>query len=279
MRCQHCGSTNSEHEHRCHHCGRWIEGLSATLVPLRSSALPAAQPAALPEAAVAALPEPPTAPALPPRQPSLFPGERPKVIPFDSFATGRATREQVARARRPARPAASSNAAARTNQQSLDLRPRAPRQQTVYDEAPIAAIRMRLKAALVDLALCTVGVGLAAGVFRLLCGTVTPTYKTSFFYAAAVGTMILAYHLFWCLVGRETAGMRCFRLRLLTFDGSPPGWRLRLFRFAASCLGSGALGLGLAWALMDEEGLTWHDHMSHTFPTVHDPNPGTFHRK
>jgi hypothetical protein len=30
---------------------------------------------------------------------------------------------------------------------------------------------------------------------------------------------------------------------------------------------------------MDEEGLTWHDHMSHTFPTVHDPNPGTFHRK
>lgn len=275
MRCQYCGSTNSEHEHRCHHCGRWIEGLPVTALPRRSAALPAAQPAAV----VAAPPEPHAAPALPPRQPSLFPGDRPKIIPFDSIATRRATREQVARARRQTRPAASYRAPARISQQSLDLRPRAPRQQTVYDEAPIAAIRMRLKAALVDLALCAVGVGLAASVFRLLGGTIKLTYKTSFIYAAAVGTMLLAYHLFWCLVGRETAGMRCFRLRLVTFDGSPPGWRLRLFRFAATCLGIGALGLGLVWALMDEEGLTWHDHMSKTFPTIHDPAPGTFHRK
>jgi hypothetical protein len=39
------------------------------------------------------------------------------------------------------------------------------------------------------------------------------------------------------------------------------------------------LGLGMFWALMDEEGLTWHDHMSRTFPTVQDPNPGSFRRE
>lgn len=275
MRCQHCGTANSDDEHRCQHCGRWIEGAPVTAISHRSSALPAAQPAV----DLAPPAEPHATPALPPRQPSLFPGDRPKIIPFESIATGRATREQVARARRQTRPAVSAAAAARTNQQSLDLRPRAPLQQTVYDEAPIAAIGLRLNAALVDLALCSVGVGLAAGVFRLLGGTFALAHKTAFFYAGAVGAMLLAYHLFWCLVDRESPGMRCCHLRLLTFDGSPPDWRLRLFRFAATCLGFGALGLGLLWALMDEEGLTWHDLMSKTFPTVHDPHPGTFHRK
>ena len=27
-------------------------------------------------------------------------------------------------------------------------------------------------------------------------------------------------------------------------------------------------GLGLLWSLADEESLTWHDHMSKTFPTI-----------
>jgi len=29
-----------------------------------------------------------------------------------------------------------------------------------------------------------------------------------------------------------------------------------------------SLGLGLVWALVDEESLTWHDHISKTFPTA-----------
>jgi hypothetical protein len=28
-----------------------------------------------------------------------------------------------------------------------------------------------------------------------------------------------------------------------------------------------AAGIGLLWALVDEERLTWHDYMSKTFPT------------
>ncbi|MGA2327132.1 MAG: RDD family protein [Bryobacteraceae bacterium] len=249
--------------------------MPAGVLARHSTAVPALQPAST----VVAPPEQRTSLGLPPRQPSLFPGDRPKIIPFDSIGPGRPPREQLARARRPRQPAAPSGAGARTGQQSLDLRPRDPRPQTVYDEAPIASTRVRLRAAFLDAALCAVGVGFAAAVFHLFGGAFALGRKTAVFYAGAVTAMLLAYHLFWCLLGRETAGMRCFRLRLLTFDGSPPGWRLRLFRFAATCLGLSAVGLGLVWALVDEEGLTWHDHMSKTFPTVHDPNPGTFHRK
>ena len=29
-----------------------------------------------------------------------------------------------------------------------------------------------------------------------------------------------------------------------------------------------AAGIGMLWALVDEDGLTWHDHISGTFPTI-----------
>lgn len=273
MRCRHCGCSNSEHEHRCRHCGRWLEGSPSAFPVQDSAAVPAPQPEP------AALPEGRTAPGVAPRQPSLFPGDRPKVIPFESLSTGRLAQEQIARVRRQTQRAPRPGASAPTSQQSLDLRPSAPRRRTVYDEAPIASPRVRLKAALLDVAVFAVALCLAAATFHFMGGTFTPTRREGAFFGAAVAALFLFYHLFWCVLGRETAGMRCFRLRLLTFDGSAPDLRLRLFRFAATGLGIGAAGLGLIWALVDEEGLTWHDHISKTFPTVHDPNPGTFHRK
>jgi uncharacterized RDD family membrane protein YckC len=237
-------------------------------------------------AAVPALaPEPPpvqeeqTQPAKPLRQASLFASDRPKVIPFESAAAGRIARDRLARARRQPQPAPQPASAPRTSQQSLDFRPRAQRQQTSCVEAPIAAPQIRLKAALADAGLLAAGVALAALTFRLMGGSFVLAHGAAVFYAGAVAAMALFYHLFWCVLGRETAGMQVFRLRLVTFDGSSPGWRLRLLRFGATCLSIGAAGMGVVWALVDEEKLTWQDHMSKTFPMVHDPNPGTFHRK
>jgi len=42
---------------------------------------------------------------------------------------------------------------------------------------------------------------------------------------------------------------------------------------AAACLSLCSAGLGLIWSLADEEGLTWHDHMSKTFPTIRVERP------
>jgi uncharacterized RDD family membrane protein YckC len=209
----------------------------------------------------------------------LFGGERPKVIPFESVAAGRIARDQLNRARRQSPSATQSGTAQRTVQQSLDFRPRAQRQQTEYVEAPIAAPQVRLKAALVDAVLMTAGVAIAALTFRVMGGSFVVTKETAAFYGGAVAAMALFYQLFWCVLGRETAGMRLFRLRLVTFDGSEPAWRMRVLRFGATCLGLVAAGMGLVWALVDEEKLTWQDHISKTFPMVHDPNPGTFHRR
>lgn len=272
VRCRHCGCSNSEHEHRCRHCGRWLEG-SLSGYPVQDSA---AVPATQPEPAV---PQERTALGNAPRQPSLFPGDWPKIIPFESLSSGRMTREQLARVRRQSQRGMRPGVTVPTSQQSLDLRPSAPRRRTVYDEAPIAGPRVRLKAGLVDGAVFAAALGLAAAAFHFMGGAFALTHRAGAFFGAAAAALFVFYHLFWCVLGRETAGMRCFRLRLLTFDGSAPDLRLRLLRFAATGLGIGAAGLGLIWALVDEEGLTWHDHISKTFPTVQEPNPGTFHRK
>lgn len=273
MRCKYCGSSTSEHEHRCHHCGRWLQG-SQPVFPIGNSA-----------AVPALAPEPPpveeerTQPARQARQASLFASDRPKVIPFESAAAGRIARDRMARARRQPQPAPQPATAARTSQQSLDFHPRAQRQQTACVEAPIAGPRVRLKAACADAGLLAAGVAIAALTFYLMGGSFALADGAAVFYGGAVAAMALFYHLFWCVLGRETAGMQLFQLRLVTFDGSSPSWRLRLLRFGATCLSIVAAGMGLVWALVDEEKLTWQDHMSKTFPMVHDPNPGTFHRK
>ena len=41
----------------------------------------------------------------------------------------------------------------------------------------------------------------------------------------------------------------------------------RFYRTASGFLSLLAAGVGLLWGLVDEETLTWHDHISKTFPT------------
>jgi uncharacterized RDD family membrane protein YckC len=61
--------------------------------------------------------------------------------------------------------------------------------------------------------------------------------------------------------------MRFAGLKLVDFDGHPPDREQRGLRQLASLLSIVSAGLGLVWALVDEENLAWHDHISKTFPT------------
>lgn len=272
LRCRYCGSSTSEHEHRCHHCGRWLKG-PQPIFPVANSA---AVPAPAPEPPLAG--QEPAQPARPARQASLFASDRPKVIPFESAAAGSLARTRLGRTRRQSRP---PNAAAPQvrQQQKLDFRPSAQRPQTACIEVPAAPPQVRLKAACADTGLVAAGVALAALPFHLMGGSFEMARGAAVYYAGAVAAMALFYHLFWSVLGRETPGMQLFGLRLLTFDGSRPGWRLRVLRLGAVCLSIVAAGIGLVWALVDEEKLTWQDHISETFPITHDPTPRTFHRK
>jgi uncharacterized RDD family membrane protein YckC len=53
-------------------------------------------------------------------------------------------------------------------------------------------------------------------------------------------------------------------LRLVNFDGRPATARQRRRRVWASAASMASLMLGFLWAAVDDEKLTWHDHMSET---------------
>ena len=95
---------------------------------------------------------------------------------------------------------------------------------------------------------------------------------------AAFALVSMFYGLIWAIAGRETAGMRFTDLHLITFDGFPVDARGRALRFVTTWLSFCSGGLGLLWAVADEENLTWHDHISKTFPTVRE-EPRSFVRQ
>ena len=72
--------------------------------------------------------------------------------------------------------------------------------------------------------------------------------------------------------------MRFTDLQLITFDGFEVDARSRALRFVSTWLSFCSAGLGLLWAVADEENLTWHDHISKTFPTIREV-PGAFVRQ
>lgn len=68
---------------------------------------------------------------------------------------------------------------------------------------------------------------------------------------------------FW-IHGGQTLGMRAWRLKLLSSDGTTPDLRQSLIRYAGALLSCLAFGLGYLWILFDRDGLAWHDRLSRT---------------
>ena len=64
--------------------------------------------------------------------------------------------------------------------------------------------------------------------------------------------------------GGQTLGMRPWRLKVTTTNGSPPSWKQLWGRFAVGTLSLLLAGLGFWWAWFDRDRLTWHDRFSGT---------------
>jgi uncharacterized RDD family membrane protein YckC len=121
-------------------------------------------------------------------------------------------------------------------------------------------------AAALDGSMALIAYGLFLAVFHALGGALVLNKTNAMVFGGTLLMIGWAYGATWAIAGAETAGMHWMRLRLITFDGFPPEPRQRLLRFFSSCLSTCTV-LGLLWALADEESLTWHDHISRTFPT------------
>jgi uncharacterized RDD family membrane protein YckC len=74
-----------------------------------------------------------------------------------------------------------------------------------------------------------------------------------------------AYEVFFLTLARGTPGMKYAHIRLCTFDGNSPNSAQRTGRLAALLLSVLPLGLGIAWAIFDDDHLSWHDRLSRTY--------------
>jgi uncharacterized RDD family membrane protein YckC len=234
----------------------------------------------------------------PPSAPSGRPGQN--VIPFDQLLREASARSGVRMAAEPPQPAPPSpvvpatHARARKSapppsarpdlQGQLDFIPgvqlKARRLKTdvdaqVFCDQPVATPTHRAVASAIDAAVILIGFGVLLGTFSLLGGSFGAGRMLWIGMGAAFTLVTMLYGLIWAIAGRETAGMHFTDLQLITFDGFPLDSRSRALRFASAWLSFCSGGLGLLWAVADEENLTWHDHISKTFPTIREV-PGTF---
>jgi uncharacterized RDD family membrane protein YckC len=168
-------------------------------------------------------------------------------------------------------PRAPGRKKATMTQQSLELfgaeEVMAAPQSHIICDAPVAPAMLRLEAAMIDAALmfCPIVAGLA---FFFYEGGQLPFDKHLVpFWMAAVLTVPVLYKTMWACANRDSIGMAYTGLRLVDFDGNPPSVERRYQRLLGSFISVLAAGIGLVWALVDEDALAWHDHISNTFPT------------
>jgi len=162
-------------------------------------------------------------------------------------------------------------------QTSLDLLPPAPPtprtlgtsvEAVIYCDAPVATATHRALAGAIDASMILIGFCLFLVTFYLLGGGALPSGKHMLLVWVGAGAAIAFFYGFvWICCGAPTPGMQATRLTLVNFDGYPPDDSARWLRFLGACIGVCAVGLGVLWALVDEESLAWHDHISQTFPT------------
>ena len=274
---------NEQAEERCVHCGRRLKGDAGAIHAIRSTT-PATAAATAPALLPLAADNPDLAPPqeTPNYQPSLFrDGSAGKVIPIPTLTPlhpyhREAGQHRETPARRPAsRTSPPSRVQHRRSdfQQSLGFQDSAAEVrvqpgETIVCDAPVAAPTHRLVAAAVDASLILVAVGVFLGIFFVSGGQVALDRQALSFIIGVTAVIALFYRALWCLANGDTPGMRFAGLRLVDFDGRRPDREQRGIRQVAGLLSLLSAGLGLVWALVDEENLTWHDHISKTFPTT-----------
>jgi len=219
-------------------------------------------------------------------QRALFSNPNPsRLVSFETFASP-AERESIrARAAEAARPDplkqgkmelnhAKPRKKVSSEQQILDFfgseEVVSPPQSHIICDAPVAPNSLRIQATIIDGLIMLAGMALIFSGFVYMGGPSALDKRTLPFLIMALVTVPLFYKGMWTFVGRDSYGTAAAGLRIVDFDGNPPSQIRRYQRLAGSFVSVLAAGVGLIWALVDEDSLTWHDHISGTFPTFGD---------
>jgi uncharacterized RDD family membrane protein YckC len=307
MECRYCQAANGDDDHRCRRCGRRLRvtpvytGQSAAAPVLQYETAPVLEREAAPVLQYEAAPglereaapvlqyeappaqslrrtEPhrspePSAPRRITYQPSLFTSrELPMVVRFETIVPG-----AVQPSPRKSQPSTTRQRRRRVipGQQALEFqhefaqsaRSSKPADGVIYCDAPVAIPAHRAMAAALDASIIVIALAVFGIIFHLAGGAFVLNARTAPMFLGAAAGVVVFYRLLWCLANGDTAGQQWTRLRLVNFDGQAPTRAQRFSRTASGFLSLMAGGIGLLWGLVDEETLTWHDHISKTFPT------------
>jgi len=201
-----------------------------------------------------------------------------KIVSMDGYVHSASERQRPAAPPLPARtprtePARRANArSAAQAQQSLGFNAAETSPRVIpasspdrFCDAPVALPEHRAIAAFLDFSMIAIALCLL-----LLPLVFTPAGDLLTMEALPVvlsaGLLLgFAYKMLWVMLDTDSPGMKWSSVRVLNFDGQRPTREQRLARLFAGALSFLAAGLGLIWALADEESLTWHDHISKTF--------------
>jgi uncharacterized RDD family membrane protein YckC len=147
-----------------------------------------------------------------------------------------------------------------------------PQDEPEYEDAPaaqpevqLAPIGHRLMAALVDSAFITT-IFLGSAVVVVAAIATLPAARIMEICAAAAFLLVaMVYQTLFLTLADATPGMRFAGISLCTFDGQIPTPAQLRSRLGALLLSVVPMGLGVAWALFDEDHLCWHDRLSRTY--------------
>ncbi len=129
----------------------------------------------------------------------------------------------------------------------------------------LAPWSLRLMASLVD---CALIVGILCVIVAAIARYIHPmiSIRTGEISGAILLTAATAaYHWYFLVKRRATPGMHYAGISLCTFEDERPSEQQLRIRFMATLLSVVPIGLGLAWAIFDDDHLSWHDRLSRTY--------------
>ncbi len=136
---------------------------------------------------------------------------------------------------------------------------------SVTSQIHLAPLELRCMAALIDFALI---VGLTCAAVAGIAGHFAHAPAMKFAEIGGLGTLLLMaflYHSFFLLATMSTPGMMYAGIALCTFDDEHPTHTQLRGRLGALLISLLPVGLGMAWAIFDEDHLSWHDRISRTY--------------
>jgi len=137
---------------------------------------------------------------------------------------------------------------------------------------PLAPMGRRFLAGVLDAVVLLVSAGLFAFIFWRAGGHISMRALNVAALAFIPAFLIMAYFGLFTALTSTTPGLLWMGLEIRDMDGGLPTPQDAFYRAFGCLVSTGALLLGFVWALVDSEGLTWHDRMSHTFLTTAPPD-------